>query len=174
MVEQDSSMQGQMPGQMQNPMQGPSPFGQEIANASTQQDSGDSRVDERSQIASLISDLDRRLRILEERYSNLRKKIQLTDSNLIESERSFGKELRTFNNELLELKRSTVDFDDKVSIFASEMSNMAQKSDLKIVEKYLALWDPQMYVTRRELKEYLNNRPKENKQIDGEDRTRKR
>jgi hypothetical protein len=57
--------------------------------------SGDNKTNEYAQIAGIISDLDRRLRVLEERYNNLRKRIQLTDQNVIESERAFGKELRS-------------------------------------------------------------------------------
>ena len=149
MADQDTSMQ---------PTQGQNSIEQRVADANApSQDSGEAKTDEHSQVAGIISDLDRRLRILEERYGNLRKKIQLTDQNLIESERSFGKELSTFNSELLELKRNTVDFDDKTSIFAGELDNMAQKTDLKVIEKYLALWSPEIFVTRSELKEYLEN-----------------
>jgi predicted nucleic acid-binding Zn-ribbon protein len=134
---------------------------QQIANAQdsgTEQNSGDNKGNEYSQIAGIISDLDRRLRVLEERYSNLRKKIQLTDQNIIESDRSFGKELRTFNDEILSLKRNVSDFDEKIVAFDSEMDNVAQKTDLKIVEKYLAMWSPQTFVTRKELKEYLKSK----------------
>lgn len=151
MVEQDISQQGIQ-----------SPIGERVATAESpdSQDSGDDKnaPSESSQISSMISDLDRRLRILEERYGNLRKKIQLTDQNMIESERSFGKELRGFGSEMLELKRSIVDFDEKVVIFGSEMDSVAQKTDLKIIEKYLAMWNPGMFVTRKELKEYLKSK----------------
>ncbi len=147
MAEQDMSMQ------QQNPIQ------QRVADAETNElQEGENKPSESTQIASMISDLDRRLRILEERYGNLRKKIQLTDQNLIESERSFGKELRGFGSDVLELKRSISDFDEKVVIFGSEMDNVAQKTDLKIVEKYLAMWNPGMFVTRRELKDYLKSK----------------
>jgi len=151
MVEQDISQQG-----IQSPIE------QRIADAQpdASQDSGDDKnaPSESSQISSMISDLDRRLRILEERYGNLRKKIQLTDQNMIESERSFGKELRGFGSDMLELKRSIADFDEKVVIFGGEMDNIAQKTDLKIIEKYLAMWNPGMFVTRKELKEYLKSK----------------
>jgi hypothetical protein len=150
MVEQDMSMQGQ------NPIQ------QRVADAQAtdlQSSSDDKNApSESTQIAGMLSDLDRRLRILEERYGNLRKKIQLTDQNLIESERSFGKELREFGSDALDLKRNISDFDEKVVIFGGEMDNIAQKTDLKIIEKYLAMWSPGMFVTRRELKEYLKSK----------------
>jgi len=56
------------------------------------------------------------------------------------------------------LKRSIVDFDEKVVMFGSEMDNVAQKTDLKVIEKYLAMWNPGMFVTRKELREYLKNK----------------
>ena len=140
-------------------MQGQNSIGQRVADAqSNQSQDGENKPSESVQIASMVSDLDRRLRILEERYGNLRKKIQLTDQNLIDSERSFGKEIRGFGSDLLELKRSIADFDEKVVIFGSEMDNTAQKTDLKIIEKYLAMWNPGMFVTRKELKEYLKSK----------------
>ena len=149
MVEQDMSMQG-----------GQSTIEQRIANAQdqTQQQEANAGQSEYTQIAGMISDLDRRLRILEERYGNLRKKVQLTDQNLIDSERSINKELRNFSADILDLKRSISDFDEKVVLFSSEMESVAQRTDLKVIEKYLAMWNPGMFVTRKELKEYLKNR----------------
>ena len=109
-------------------------------------------------VASLISDLDRRLRVLEERYSNLRKKIQLTDENLVDGERTFSREIKSFNDSLIDLRKSTIDFNDKITVFESELSRTAKKSDVKIIEKYLALWNPTMFVTRKELKDYLETK----------------
>ena len=149
---------------------GPNDIGQQIADTqdpAQENNPGDTPGGEYAQIAGIISDLDRRLRVLEERYGNLRKKIQLTDQNSIDAERSFGKELRSFNDEILELKRNIADFGDKILEFDSEMENTAQKTDLKVVEKYLALWSPGMFVTRKELREYLKS--KNIKILDDED-----
>jgi len=113
---------------------------------------------EYAQIATIVSDLDRRLRTLEERYSNLRKKLQLSDENLLDAERTFSKELKDFNDESLELKKQVNEFSEKVGMLGSEMENVAQKSDLKVVEKYLDMWNPNNFVTRTELKEYLKTK----------------
>jgi|GEM_PF-1195965 len=150
MVEQDISMQGQQ----QNPIE------QRVAEAQepTQEQNPNEGQNEYQQVAGMISDMDRRLRILEERYGNLRKKVQLTDQNLIDSEKTFSKELRGFGDEVMDLKRNVSDFDEKIVIFGGEMDSTAQKTDLKIIEKYLAMWDPGMFVTRKELREYLKNK----------------
>ena len=110
------------------------------------------------QIAAIITDLDRRLRILEERYGNIRKKLQLTDQNVLESERGFVKELRTVNDDTLKLRKQVNDYSEKISIFTDEIKQTAKKTDIKLIEKYLDLWDPRNFVTRRELKEYLKQK----------------
>ncbi len=110
---------------------------------------------EQVSLSSVISDLDRRLRTLEERYGNLRKKVQLSDQNLVESERSFITEIRTVNEELMDLKRTMNDFSEKILVFHDEIAKSAKKQDVKVIEKYLLLWSPQQFVTRNELKEYL-------------------
>jgi hypothetical protein len=110
------------------------------------------------QIASIITDLDRRLRILEERYSNVRKKLQLTDQNILESERGFVKELKVVNDDTLKLRKQVNDYSEKISIFNDEINQTAKKVDIKLIEKYLDLWDPRNFVTRRELKEYLKQK----------------
>ncbi|HEY9706308.1 MAG TPA: hypothetical protein V6C58_27985 [Allocoleopsis sp.] len=148
MPEQDmQNSQGQM-GQDQGMQQGQM---QESSNTE------EGQAGEFMQINAMVSDLDRRLRVLEERYSTLRKKMQLTDQNLIESEKAFHKDIRLFNDESLELKRSISDFEEKVAIFGNEMTNTAKKTELKVIEKYLALWNPTLFVTRNELREHLRN-----------------
>ena len=62
------------------------------------------------------------------------------------------------NDESMELKRSTNDFGDKIVMFESELGNVAQKMDLKVIEKYFNLWDPSSFVTRSELKDYLKGK----------------
>ncbi len=110
------------------------------------------------QIASIITDLDRRLRVLEERYSNIRKKLQLTDQNILESERGFVKELKIINDDTLKLKKQVNDYYEKIGIFSDEINQAAKKTDVKLIEKYLDLWDPKNFVTRKELKDYLKQK----------------
>lgn len=147
-------------------------IGQKYNQQYGQQDAGSSsseskdRQPEYAQIAAIISDLDRRLRTLEERYSNLRKKLQLTDENLLDAERSFSKELKSFNDESLELKKQVNDFSEKIGMLGSEMGGVAQKSDLKVLEKYLDMWNPTNFVTRKELKEYLKSKGILNNSVD--------
>jgi hypothetical protein len=108
-----------------------------------------------AQLSSMISDLDRRLRILEERYGNLRKKLQITDESVLDSERTFNKELHSMNDDTMTVKKQVHEFSEKLNMFGMELENVAQKKDLKVIEKYMLMWSPTNYVSRKELKEYL-------------------
>lgn len=115
-----------------------------------------------------IADLDRRLRVIEERYSTLRKKMQLTDQNLLDSERTFGKDVHTVNEDILNIKRQLHDFTDKILMFGSELEGTAKKTDLKVIEKYLALWSPTTFVTRSEVKDYLKSKQQQQTKEDAQ------
>ena len=99
-----------------------------------------------SQAAMLLTErlnnMERRLRILEDRYGNLRKKTQLTDQNLISFEKELSKEVRAISEQVIELKRQTEDVNDKALKMYSELDKAARKHELKVVEKYLDLWQP--------------------------------
>jgi hypothetical protein len=107
------------------------------------------------QITEALSDLDRRVKVLEDRYTNLRKKNQLTDQNIIESEKSISKELRNLQDNTLALKSTLDDVSEKLALFNSEFENVAKKTDLAVLQKYMNLWQPMNFVTRDELKQIL-------------------
>ncbi|GIU68940.1 MAG: hypothetical protein KatS3mg002_0176 [Candidatus Woesearchaeota archaeon] len=133
-------------------------FNQEQVQQQSQNNTSSKQNVEIEQIANIITDLDRRLRILEERYNNIRKKIQLTDQNILETERGFVKELKILNEDNLKLKKDVSDYFEKISIFNDEISQAAKKTDIMVIEKYLDLWDPKNFVTRKELREYLKEK----------------
>jgi hypothetical protein len=137
-------------------MQGSNQFMDPNMIGGQQQSEGQASDYER--IISMVSDIDRRIRVLEERYMNLRKKLQLSDQNLLESERSFSKELRVVNEDSINLKREISDFSEKIDMFGSELSGTAKKSDMMAMEKYLYMWSPTNFVTRNQLKTFLKSK----------------
>lgn len=130
----------------------------EETNIQTTEQTSSEKNNELNQISLILSDLDRRVRILEERYSNIRKKIQLTDQNIIESERNFVKEIKSLNDDALKIKKKVNDLTEKINILNDELNQSAKIKDIKVLEKYLDLWNPKIFVTRKELKEYLKQK----------------
>ncbi|MFH1212154.1 MAG: hypothetical protein V1659_04490 [Candidatus Woesearchaeota archaeon] len=97
------------------------------------------------------SNIDLRLKILEDRYSSLRKKTQVSDQNMIETEHDVWNEIKTINDDLIELKKRINSIVHQISQMNEELKNTASKYDLKIIEKYLDMWQPMNFVTREEL-----------------------
>jgi len=111
-------------------------------------------------IRNSVNDVERRLRVLEERYSNLRKKIQITDQNMLEQEGHLSKDVHVLNDVVMSLKLQVEEIAEKLSIFNSEFENLAKKRDVKILEKYLDMWQPMNFVTRHEFNQILQKSSK--------------
>jgi len=108
-------------------------------------------------LSSSINDISRRLRILEERYVNLRRKTQVTDQNMISSNRQEFDEIRAVNAEISELRREVHEMKDKIQIFIKELQMCANKEDVKIVERFINLWEPINFVTQNEAERIVKN-----------------
>lgn len=98
------------------------------------------------------------LRVLEERYTNLRRKMQMTDQNLLEFEKDMRSEIKALGNDLLELKRSVSEINENLIMMSSELKNSVKQYDFKVIEKYVDMWQPMNFVTREELKHYVEKK----------------
>ena len=98
-----------------------------------------------------VNNVSRRLRIIEERYINLRNKIQVSDENIIASNRRINSKLRDFNDELMTLRREVNEVKDKILLIIKELQSTAKKDKLLEVQKYIDMWSPLSFVTKKEV-----------------------
>lgn len=105
-----------------------------------------------------VNDVERRLRVLEERYANLRKKTQITDQNMLDYESHLSKELKMLTGTVNGLKFQVQEIAEKLALFNTEFEQVAKKRDLQVLEKYLDLWQPMNFVTRSELKDAVQKK----------------
>ena len=92
-----------------------------------------------------------RLRTLEERYNNLQKKTQITEENMLRGNKRIQDEVHMINSDIMELKNEIRELKEKLRMVVAEMKNLAQKEDVKVLQKYMNLWDPVNFVTHQEL-----------------------
>tara|TARA_Y100000031_G_C8188563_1_gene370222 strand:- start:580 stop:1011 length:432 start_codon:yes stop_codon:yes gene_type:complete len=102
---------------------------------------------------SKVTETESRLRVLEERYGNIRKKTQLTDQNVLEFEKEFTQEMKVVMSDLTDLKRTLATSKEKLEAMTAELDKMASKYDLKVLERYLDLWQPLEFVQKPEMKQ---------------------
>ena len=98
-----------------------------------------------------VSNLSAKLRLLEERYANLRKKTQVTDQNMLESHKKINVEVKTSNSDVNDMRRNLNKITDEIRLIVSELKETAKKEDIVVMQRYLDLWEPLNFVTRDEL-----------------------
>ncbi|MBT4352494.1 hypothetical protein HOD20_08215 [archaeon] len=101
-------------------------------------------------MAQDINETLRRLRILEERYSNIRKKTQLAEQNMLEDTNNVTEDIKLLNINLKELRKEINEISGKMKILNQEISSSAQKRDLDLLNKYMNFWDPMNFISREE------------------------
>lgn len=102
-----------------------------------------------------LSDISSGIRILEDRYYNLRKKTQLTDQALLEAQKSFSEERRILYDQIMEAKMKLQDVVESIEIMRQELRDAVRQKDLKVIEKYLDMWEPLQFVTREEVEKLI-------------------
>ncbi len=111
-----------------------------------------------SEFINQINNLNERLRILEERYTNLDRKFEVIESNMLDEQRRVDREIKTINSEIIELKTTMDEFKDKINLIINELSTFASKEQIDVLKKYIDLWDPVRFATKKELEMALKSK----------------
>lgn len=109
-----------------------------------------------------IGNLDRRLRLLEESTTNIRKALQLTEQNMIAKNKVFATEIKTLTSELSDIKKEISEIKEKVISLIKELQDAAKKDEVKILERYINFWNPVKFVTQNEVEEIVKDLIKKN------------
>ncbi len=97
----------------------------------------------------------RTIRLLEERYSNLRKKTQITDQNMLEDVKKITTDIKLINSDINEIKKQLLEVNEKINLLFEQIKSSVKKEDLDLLEKYLNLWSPLKFVTIDEAKRII-------------------
>jgi len=107
-----------------------------------------------------IGNLGRRLRILEESITNIRRALQVTEQNMLGKNKIFATEIRTLTSDIGDIKKEISEIKERIVDFVGELKEAAKRDDVKVLEKYINFWNPVKFVTQNEVealvKEILN------------------
>lgn len=112
------------------------------------------------EISQNVNNVAARLRVLEDRYDNIRRKTQLTEQNLLEFERRIAAQAKQMQTVLEGLEKGFSEAMEKVEAMQHELANTVKASDFKVLEKYIDAWEPLQFVTRQEFNQFLDQRPR--------------
>ncbi len=103
-----------------------------------------------SDIADSVNELSSMLKVIEDRQTNLRRKNQLTEQNMLNMNKKLTSDIKALSLELSETKKQLDEISEKLLQFINELKKCAKKEDVRIIEKYLEFWSPINFVTREE------------------------
>lgn len=104
-----------------------------------------------NELSLQINSLSRRMRLLEERYTTLHKKTQLSDQNMLNLQKDLHRNVTTFGDEMTDLRKEFLELRDTVRLVIKEMKDCAKTEDVKVLEGYINLWDPIKFATKDEV-----------------------
>ncbi len=99
-------------------------------------------------ITKEVNNVSRQMRVIEERFSSLRRKTQVTDQNMLNIHKKLHVEVEAIKESLHELRAEVYDALDKIKIISSELKTCASKEELRVYKKYIDLWEPITFVTK--------------------------
>ncbi len=102
-------------------------------------------------MSNVVNSINRRVRVLEERNSNIQRKTEVIEDNMLNKNKEISENIKKINSDVKELKKDFEDIKDNIKLLIKELQSRAKKEDVDVIQKYIDLWNPTNFVTNREL-----------------------
>ncbi|MBI2138160.1 hypothetical protein HYU13_01100 [Candidatus Woesearchaeota archaeon] len=99
-----------------------------------------------------------RIRVLEERYNNLRTEVKLTEDNMVKKNKKLATDLKTLTSDITEVRHEIEEVKERILLLVKELQGFAKKGDIQTLQKYIEMWEPLNFVTHQELEDALNEK----------------
>ncbi len=109
-----------------------------------------------------IGNLTRRLRVLEEGFTNIRRSLQVTEQNMLGKNKVFATEIRTLTSDINDVKKEINEVKEKIVEIVRELEETAKREEVKVLEKYINYWNPIKFVTQNEVEAIVSEILKKN------------
>ena len=119
-------------------------------------------------LSFILSDMNARVRVMEGKYNLLGERLLVVNQNMIQEYRQLVKEIKDLERELKTVKKEMFEFREAFGKVIKETQGLARKEDVKVLEKYINLWDPMKFVTEKDVLDLIRKgKPKEEEAADG-------
>ncbi len=98
-----------------------------------------------------IGNLTRRLRVLEEGFTSIRRALQVTEQNMLAKNKVFATEIRALTSDINDVKKEISEVKEKIVEIVKELEGVAKREEVKVLEKYINYWNPIKFVTQNEV-----------------------
>ena len=102
-----------------------------------------------------------RLRVLEERYTNLQTEVRVTEENMIKRNKKLSTDIKTLISDITEIRKEIHEIKDKVLMIVKELQMGAKRADVDVLKKYIDMWEPMNFVTHKEVEDLIDEKLRE-------------
>ena len=102
-----------------------------------------------------VASLQTRVRLSEEKSSNLNSKLELLENNFVTSNKKRNDSIRELQADMLEMKHELEELKQKMVLIIRELKLTAGKDELNALTRYLDLWNPARFATREEVQKMI-------------------
>lgn len=94
-----------------------------------------------------INNLAARIRISEERFSELRKKLNFIEQNMLQNHKKAMTDVKMLTEEITDMKGTMGNMEERIITIIKELRLTARKDDISVLKRYIELWDPVKFIT---------------------------
>ena len=101
-----------------------------------------------------------RLRINESKITALRERLLVTDINMIDEYKRLSEEIKNINSEIMEIKNAMQSLKETMQDIIKNIERFASVEDVKVLERYINVWNPLNFVTEKEVRQLIQENKK--------------
>ncbi len=105
-----------------------------------------------------VNAMSARIRIGEERFSELRKKMLVIEQNMLSNNKKAMTEIKALQTDIMEMRRTIQAVEDKIITIIKELRLAARKEDVDVLKRYLEIWDPVKFVTNEQVEKIIDEK----------------
>ncbi|MBN2111480.1 hypothetical protein JW707_00105, partial [Candidatus Woesearchaeota archaeon] len=115
-------------------------------------------------VSDEMTNLSTRLKVLEERTSNMKKKQELIEQNMLSHRKKDSDEMEMLRDEIDEMRKIITEIENRVIMLIKELRLSAKKEDVDILKKYFEFWEPVKFVTQNQVESIVREMIEEERQ----------
>lgn len=104
----------------------------------------------------ILTDMNTKIKDLDEKNSLLNEKTLLLGQSFLKQEEHLMKDIAMVKDGLRELRNDFDRLKEGVNHIIHESENFARKEELRLVEKYMKIWEPLKFVKEEEVKRMIS------------------
>lgn len=105
-----------------------------------------------------ISEINTRLRDMDERNRLIRERVLLLGKNLLESREEIGAQVKEIKEENKEIKKELEKIKKIISSLTSEYAKLAKKDEMYLIERMLKDFQPLEFARKKDVEDIINQK----------------